>query len=200
LIPHSFKFLFSERKTTNKGSPDNILQKKRLQFTLCFATLTLIKRAQMKGIEMFNAKYVLGILLAGATMCLTGCVERRLTIVTEPSDAVVWLNDEEIGVAPVTVGFNWYGDYNVRIEKPGYEILNTHRVLERPMHDRFPFDFFAEVLWPRQIEDSYTWNFQLQPYEPTPPAELIESAHQMRERTDNELGKIAVEILSKEKK
>ena len=149
---------------------------------------------------MLNAKCVKGIVLVGAMMILTGCVERRLTIVTEPSDAVVWLNDEEIGVTPVTVGFNWYGDYNVRIEKPGYEILSTHRLLERPTHDRFPFDFFAEVLWPGQIQDEYTWNFELEPYQAAAPADLIESAHQMRQQADNELGKIAVEILTEEKK
>jgi len=149
---------------------------------------------------MLNLRDALGmIILAGTAIILTGCVERRLTIVTEPSEAVVWLNDEEIGVTPVTVGFNWYGDYNVRIEKPGYEILNTHRLLERPMHDRFPMDFFAEVLWPKQIEDAYTWDFQLQPYQAADPAELIESAHQMQQRADNELGKIAVEILTEEK-
>ena len=149
---------------------------------------------------MLNAKCVAGMMLAGAMMVLTGCVERRLTIVTEPSDAVVWLNDEEIGVTPVTVGFNWYGDYNVRIEKPGYEILNTHRLLERPAHDRFPFDFFAEVLWPRRIVDEYTWDFELAPYQAATPADLIESAHQVRQQADNELGKIAVEILTEEKK
>ena len=56
-----------------------------------------------------------------------GCVERKLTVVSEPEGAIVWLNDEEVGTTPVTVNFNWYGDYNVRIEKDGYAILNTHR-------------------------------------------------------------------------
>ena len=92
-------------------------------------------------------------------LSVSGCVERKLTIVTEPSDAVVWLNDEEVGTTPVTVNFNWYGDYSVRIEKPGYEILNTHRKLERPAHDRFPLDFFAE-LSPKQTIDEYTWQFE----------------------------------------
>jgi hypothetical protein len=129
---------------------------------------------------------------------LVGCVERKLTIVTEPSEAVVWLNDEEIGVTPVTVNFNWYGDYGVRIEKSGYEIVNTHRPLERPAHDRFPLDFFAEVLWPGTIEDAYTWTFDLEPYQQASAEELIEQADQMRQTANEELGKIAVEILSEE--
>ena len=150
---------------------------------------------------MLNEKYLFGlvIVVCGA-MLLTGCVERKLTIVTEPQEAVVWLNDEEIGVTPVTVNFNWYGDYNIRIEKPGYEILNTHQLLERPAHDRFPLDFFAEVLWPGTIEDSYTWTFQMEPFQQASAEELIEQANKMRDQANNELGKIAVEILSEEQK
>ncbi|MHC4510118.1 MAG: PEGA domain-containing protein, partial [Planctomycetota bacterium] len=72
---------------------------------------------------------------------LCGCVERKLTINTEPQGALVTLNDEEIGESPVTVGFNWYGDYCVRLSKEGYETLNTHRELEGPWYDDLPFDF-----------------------------------------------------------
>ena len=50
-----------------------------------------------------------------ASLFLGGCVERKLTINTEPQGAVVFLNDEEIGTSPVTASFEWYGDYNVRI-------------------------------------------------------------------------------------
>ena len=56
-----------------------------------------------------------------ASLLLCGCVERRLTINTKPQGAVVALNDEEIGESPVSVNFNWYGDYCVRISKEGYE-------------------------------------------------------------------------------
>lgn len=150
---------------------------------------------------MRNNKYawLLAVAVCGI-MFLTGCVERKLTIVTEPSEAIVWLNDEEIGTTPVTVNFNWYGDYNVRIEKPGYEILNTHRPLPRPAHDKFPLDFFAEVLWPGTIVDAYTWTFDLEPYRQASAEELIEKANQMRKKADSELGKIAVEILEEEQK
>ena len=86
-----------------------------------------------------------------------GCVERQLTIKTVPTGGVVSLNDEEIGEAPVTVAFEWYGDYNVRVSKAGYETLKTHRKLDRPWYDLFPFDFFADVLWPGTIRDHYEW-------------------------------------------
>ena len=149
---------------------------------------------------MPNKKYMFLATVLPGLICLAGCVERRLTIVTEPEEAIVWLNDEEIGTTPVTVNFNWYGDYRVRIEKPGYEILNTHRLLERPNHDKFPHDFFAEVLWPGVIEDEYTWTFELRPYQQASEPELIEAAHEMREKASQELGKIAVEILTDQPK
>ena len=150
---------------------------------------------------MRNTKYLFEMVVIGSgVMFLSGCVERKLTIVTEPPAAIVWLNDEEIGTTPVTVNFNWYGDYNVRIEKPGHEIVNTHRLLERPAHDRFPLDFFAEVIWPGTIKDAYTWTFDLELYQQASAAELIEQSHQMRDQANNELGKIAVEILQEEKK
>ena len=65
-----------------------------------------------------DAKIAL-ILLFTAILFLSGCVERKLTILTEPEGALVALNDEEIGRSPVTVSFQWYGDYNVRISEAG---------------------------------------------------------------------------------
>ena len=92
------------------------------------------------------------------------------------------LNDEEIGTSPVTVGFNWYGDYKVRLSKEGYETLNTHRELKAPLHDNFPFDFFAEILWPEKIVDKYEWDFELAAYQVPERNELIQSAENLRQQ------------------
>ena len=121
------------------------------------------------------------VLVCAAIFLLTGCVERKLTINTEPAGALVWLNDEEIGAGPVTVEFNWYGDYKVRISKEGYETLDTHRELKAPLHDGFPIDFFAEVIWPGRIVDEYEWTFRLAPYQPPERAELIDAAQKMQQ-------------------
>lgn len=123
----------------------------------------------------------------GVLLC--GCVERRLTVNTVPPGAVVILNDEEIGVSPVTVAFNWYGDYKVRVRKEGFETLNTHRMLEAPLHDKFPFDFFYGALWPGTIEDEYEWSFELKSYEAPDRDGLIKAAMEMRKRTVEELEK-----------
>lgn len=112
---------------------------------------------------------------------LTSCVERKLTVNTIPEGALVTLNDEEIGRGPVTTGFNWYGDYNVRISAPGYETLKTHRELKAPWYDSFPWDFFAHFLNPNRIVDEYEWTFELELKKEIDREELIKSATELRD-------------------
>lgn len=122
------------------------------------------------------------ILAAGAMtiLILSGCVERKLTINTKPQGAVVILNDEEIGTSPVTVSFNWYGDYNVAIRKEGYETLKTHRELKGPWYDAFPFDFFAQIVNPERIVDSYEWSFELKEKQQPTREQLIQNAEELK--------------------
>lgn len=130
-----------------------------------------------------------------ALFCLcSGCVERKLTIITEPAGALVALNDEEIGTSPVTVGFEWYGDYSVRITKEGFQTLNTHQNLKRPLRDRAPFDLLDDMFMTRI--DEYTWTFKLEPYQQIQKDQLIDQAVKMQKQTAEELSKPMV----KEKK
>lgn len=128
-----------------------------------------------------NARSLLFVTAASlGAVLLCGCVERKLTINTEPQGALITLNDEQIGVSPVTVSFNWYGDYWVRASKEGFETLDTHRELRAPLHDRFPFDFFAGVLYPGQITDDYEWTFELAPRQDLTRDQLLEQADALR--------------------
>lgn len=132
--------------------------------------------------EDVMAKFKLvGLVIASlmASILFCGCVERQLTIDTRPAGAVVFLNDEEIGESPVTVSFEWYGDYNVRITKEGYETLKTHRELKSPWYDHFPFDFFA-MLNPKRTVDSYGWTFELAPLQQPSRESLIEKAEELK--------------------
>ena len=122
------------------------------------------------------------IVICVVVLSLAGCVERKLTINTRPEGAVVVLNDEEIGESPVTVNFNWYGDYRVRISKDGYETLNTHRKLKGPWYDYFPFDFFAQIIVPNRIVDSYEWTFELPSEQQISREELIQKAQEMKKQ------------------
>lgn len=141
-----------------------------------------------RDFEMRNVKVfaLISISLIVALLA-NGCVERWLTINTAPQGALVVLNDEEIGQSPVTVSFEWYGDYWIRISKEGYETLNTHHKLKGPWYDGFPFDFFAQIISPDRIVDSYEWTFELEPIEPKKqisPEELIQNAENLKKQLE----------------
>jgi hypothetical protein len=131
--------------------------------------------------QKLSAQMVISLI---AAVILGGCVERKLTINTKPQGALVILNDEEIGESPVTVNFNWYGDYWVRIRKEGYETLNTHRNLKGPWYDKFPFDFFAQILNQKRIVDSYEWTFTLAPQKYPTREEIIQNAEKLKEQLE----------------
>jgi len=131
--------------------------------------------------QKLSAQMVISLI---AAMMLGGCVERKLTINTEPQGALVILNDEEIGESPVTVNFEWYGDYWVRIRKEGYETLNTHRELKAPWYDDFPFDFFTQIISPKRTVDSYEWTFELSPQQQPTREKLIQNAEKLKEQLE----------------
>ena len=121
---------------------------------------------------------IIGLFVA---IIFSGCVERQLTINTEPQGAMVVLNDEEIGNSPVTVSFEWYGDYNVRVSKEGFETLKTHRKLEGPWYDGFPLDLLT-LLNPERTVDEYEWMFELEPKKEVSREELIQNADELKKQ------------------
>lgn len=115
-----------------------------------------------------------------------GCVERTLTVRSEPPGAVVIVNDEEIGASPAKFSFVWYGDYEIILRKPGYETVNTFHRVPAPWYQFPPFDFVAEILVPGTIRDvRETPVYVLAPRtEPSVP-ELIENAEKTRGEAGN---------------
>ena len=130
-----------------------------------------------------NISFIILVSIVLSGLILTGCVERRLTINTQPQGALIVLNDEEIGTSPVTTSFEWYGDYWVKISKEGYETLDTHRNLKGPWYDQFPFDFFA-MLNPKRTIDSYEWTFELKSQKQPTSEELIQRAEEIKKQLD----------------
>jgi len=114
-----------------------------------------------------------------------GCVERLITVNTNPTGAVVYLNDEEVGTSPVTVPFTWYGEYDVVIRKDGFETVKTSRRADAPLYQWPPFDLFFECFWPFDMVDRHQWDFELTVQTPADPNELIDRARALRDETLN---------------
>jgi hypothetical protein len=123
------------------------------------------------------------ILLVLTAVLAAGCVEREITITSEPDGALVHLNDQEVGRTPVDVPFTFYGTYDVRLEKQGYEPLWTEKQAKAPWWEYPGPDLVAEAV--PGARSNPTWHFQLSEATPTnqrSPRELLENADRLRRR------------------
>ena len=101
-------------------------------------------------------------LLAGLGGLLGGCVERTLTINSDPPGALVYLNDQEVGRTPLKREFTWYGWYDVAVRMEGYKTLKTSSPVVAPAWLWVPFDLFAELL-PFPVKDEHRLHYKLTP-------------------------------------
>ncbi len=115
-----------------------------------------------------------------AVVAFTGCVRRTIRITTEPPNALVFLNDQEVGRSEVSTDFLWYGDYDVVIRKEGYETLQTNWVIKPPWYQTMPLDFFAEVLWPGYLHDVHANHYDLTPRQLPSSDEVVQRALETR--------------------
>ncbi|MCP4711047.1 MAG: PEGA domain-containing protein [Planctomycetes bacterium] len=115
---------------------------------------------------------------------LTGCVERMISVKTTPPGAIIWLNGEEIGAAPVTISFLWYGQYEVEIRHDGYQTLKTTRNAQAPIYQWPIIDFFTECLLPFQFTDHHQWDYELTPQTIADPNALLDRAQSLRQQTE----------------
>ena len=111
-------------------------------------------------------------------LLLSGCVERTITVTSEPAGSLVFLNDEEVGRTPLTVPFTYYGTYDVRMEHDGYHPLWTKQSASPPWWEYPGPDLVAEMI--PDVKTRQNWHFKLEP-SPDPNVEtLIDRAKQMR--------------------
>lgn len=119
---------------------------------------------------MISARFSASLVLAAAALMLPGCLQRTISITTEPPGATVWLNDVEVGTTPLETDFTYYGAYDVRIRRAGYEPILDRKKITPPLHERPVIDLFAELI-PAKIENRVEWSFTLAPAaESAPPA------------------------------
>ena len=131
----------------------------------------------------FSSRSRLGfaVLLGGVALFNAGgCVRRTLTITTEPSGALLWLNDREIGRTPVEVDFDFYGTYDVRLERDGYEPMMTSGKANAPWWDTVVLDLVAEAV-PGTLTSRVEWHYVMQPVDDDREG-LIDRARQLREK------------------
>jgi hypothetical protein len=91
-----------------------------------------------------------------------GCLERTVTVTSDPPGALVSLNDVEVGRTPVVTAFTYYGDYDVRLRREGCEPVVAHHNINPPVYEWVPLDLLATAV-PVSIRTNRTWHFDLIP-------------------------------------
>ncbi len=125
--------------------------------------------------------------LAAAVLLQGGCLERRVSITSDPPGAIVTMNDMELGRTPLEADFTHYGVYDIRVEHEGYEPLRTTARARTPLYEYVPVDL-ATTAMPVTFKRVVPWHFALaqSPESTLPPeqvqSELIGRAKQLREQ------------------
>ncbi|MBI3823642.1 MAG: hypothetical protein HY289_13315 [Planctomycetes bacterium] len=122
-----------------------------------------------------------GLLATMALIGVSGCVERRMVIITDPypaaSNAIVFdEKNQPIGGTPVDKPFTYYGTYKFRIVKDGYEPLVMEQRVRAPWYELPGLDFISENLIPWTIRDVRVFRVVLQPAQVRPVEQLLQDA------------------------
>ncbi len=136
---------------------------------------------------------IAGTWLLAALICLAaGCVQRRLTVRSNPPGARVYIDNREIGRTPVSTDYIYYGTRQFRLEADGYETLTTYQYVPPPWYQIPPLDFVSENLFPGEIRDERTVFFQLQPQAVVPMDRLLSRADELRRASQTAASATAV--------
>lgn len=109
-----------------------------------------------------------------------GCVQRRMTVRSNPPGALVYVDDYQIGTTPVSTDFIYYGTRKIRLVKDGYETLTVRQPFPIPWYEIFPLDFVTENLWPWEIRDERVVDLAMTTTASTPPESVVARAEQAR--------------------
>lgn len=125
------------------------------------------------------------LLVAAAVAALlgAGCVQRRMTIRSNPPGALVYIDDYEVGTTPVSTNFTYYGTRKIRLVKDGFETLTVMQPIPPPWYEYFPIDFISENFVPGEIRDHRSLEFRMQPQMVAPTEQLLGRAEGLRAQT-----------------
>jgi hypothetical protein len=124
--------------------------------------------------------FLLAAAAAAAVLSSPGCVQRRMTIRSNPPGALVYVDDYPLGSTPVSHDFVYYGTRKIRLVKDGYETLTVRQPFPVPWYEIFPLDFVTENIIPWEVRDERVVDLAMQPAASTPAELVVSRAEQVR--------------------
>jgi hypothetical protein len=135
-----------------------------------------------RGMPGRKFRFLALLAVLGPTLVVAGgCVQRRMTIRTNPPGAQVYIDNYEIGRTPVSTDFVYYGKRNIRLVKDGYETVTIPQPINPPWYQLPGIDFFVETLTPWEIRDERNFNYEMQPLMVVPSESLLTRAEELRQ-------------------
>lgn len=149
-------------------------------------TISLLRRAggrpdRRRGISSVLER-ALGLTLV--LMAASGCVERRMTIRSNPPGALAIVDGQELGFTPVSTSFLYYGTREVKLIKDGHETLTVMEPIRPPWYEIPPLEFVSDVLIPWRIHDDRELSYRLQPQGIAPTEQLLDRAERLRQQNE----------------
>ncbi len=124
------------------------------------------------------------VLLAATALSIAlaspGCVQRRMTIRSNPPGALVYVDDYQLGSTPISHDFVYYGTRKIRLIKDGYETLTVRQPFPLPWYQYFPLDFVTENIIPWEIRDERVVDLAMVPADSVPAESVVARAEQAR--------------------
>jgi hypothetical protein len=120
-----------------------------------------------------------------AVLALGGCVERFISVRSDPPGAIVTLDDQKIGPTPVDIPYTWYGMRLLVVDLQGYTQVRETIALNPPWWQFPPIDFITDILVPATITDRREFSYSLDKVTAQPDKGLEEvkrRAAELRER------------------
>ena len=125
-------------------------------------------------------KSALFLIMICSLLLLSGCVERKVTFLSEPSGADVYFDGNLVGKTPVTINFTYYGKHAILIQMNAYSTINGEVDIKSPWHQKPGLDFFSENLYPYTIIDEQSISFKLEPVKKEASDEAIKRARALK--------------------
>ena len=100
--------------------------------------------------------------VVAAAICSGGCLKRTISVTSDPPGALVWINDVEVGRTPLETDFTFYGTYDVRLRREGYEPIVTSAKAKTPIQEMPGIDLLAEAA-PVRMHNVVRWHWTLVP-------------------------------------
>jgi hypothetical protein len=120
--------------------------------------------------------------LVGMMLCASqvACVQRRLTIRSNPPGALVYVDDYQIGTTPVSTDFVYYGTRKIRLVLSGYETMTVLQPIPTPWYEFPGLDFVSENVVPGEIRDERVVDYQLKPQMIVPSPQVLGRGENLR--------------------